>query len=341
MSYFEPKTCNTCNRKFVTEKHFFQNTSRWRICSQHNLWFNCSCDSTLLIPKGKFNWYNPGKHLSKECKSVFNEIASDLKIPYIKNNIIMIQQMISNNEAIEKIYREIKKDALISSQIIVFMEKIQIANNTGTRKGPDLLYAVNYLGPDRISELLIPAFLATIKIECQKFNIDTFWSRSTQTAMLAVLLNSFSKQNLNKDLVFIAAALCNIGILVNAIYYPEATDLLWKAMTSPKTQNTWENLETESKMHSSSIMGEIAGSLWGLSEPVLEVISCHRKIDISQNVKSKNLIYLISLSEMCASWIMGEPHLINNKLLEDRLKYFNLTEDEFDSFANLNLRLVK
>ncbi|MFK7827109.1 MAG: hypothetical protein AB8G05_23400 [Oligoflexales bacterium] len=31
------------------------NKGKWiYICDSGNLWFNCSCDSTLFIPKGKF-----------------------------------------------------------------------------------------------------------------------------------------------------------------------------------------------------------------------------------------------------------------------------------------------
>ena len=340
MTYFEPKVCNTCNRKFVTESHFFQNTSRWRICSRKNLWFNCSCDSTMLIPEGKFDWYSPKKHMRDGLLSIFNKLGSEVKIPYIDNSVATIQIMISAKDPLDEIYREIKKDALLSAQIIEIMRKIQIANNSGTKSGPDLKYAVSYLGHDRLSEVILPAFLATIAVKCSEFDIRAFWKKSYQTAMVAVLLNSFSKINLHNDLVFISASLCNIGVLANAIYFPEKIDSLWKKITDPKFQDTWENQEKKMNIYSSSVMGEIAGSLWGFSDSVLEVIRYHREVNLAKNIKNQDLVMLASLAEMATSWIMSEPHLINDKLLNSRLNHFDMDESKLECFANLNLSLV-
>lgn len=340
MSYFEPKTCNTCNRNFVTESHFFQNTSRWRICSRKNLWFNCSCDSTLLIPKGKFEWYSPKKHMRGDLISIFNQLGSEVKIPYIDNSVATIQIMISAKDPLDKIYLEIKKDALLSAQIIEIMRKIQIASNSGTKAGPALKYAVSYLGHDRLSEIILPAFLATISVNCSDFDIKAFWKKSYQVAMIAVLLNSFSKINLHNDLVFISASLCNIGVLANAIYFPEKIDTLWKKIIDPKSQDTWENHEKKLNIYSSSVMGEIAGSLWGFSDSVLEVVRYHREIEIPKNVNYQDLVLLISLSEMATSWITSEPHLINDGLLNDRLHYFDMDESKLECFTNLNLNLA-
>ena len=69
---WEIKKCKSCGREFRSERDFFENTSRWTICSQNNLWFDCSCESTLMLTKGKYPWYSPDKHMGIESSSVFN-----------------------------------------------------------------------------------------------------------------------------------------------------------------------------------------------------------------------------------------------------------------------------
>src|SRR6478609_2691095 len=90
------KTCNTCGRKYMSPEDFLHNTSRWRICESGHLWFNCLCNSTNMIIKGKYDWYDPTKQLSDSAQSIFNLIPNMKELPRIPSYVMEILTLIQD-----------------------------------------------------------------------------------------------------------------------------------------------------------------------------------------------------------------------------------------------------
>ena len=96
---FQPKVCSACSRVYNSIDNFLENTERWRICDQQHLWFNCSCGSTNIIIKGKYDWYDPESFLSAESKSIFNMLSGLKRLPHVPSHVMRIEQVIDNEEA--------------------------------------------------------------------------------------------------------------------------------------------------------------------------------------------------------------------------------------------------
>lgn len=81
------KRCSLCSNIFETADDILNKGNRIRICSFGNLWFNCSCDSTLFIPKGKFEWFSADKLMSGEAREIYKKHDLLEKIPKIHHNL--------------------------------------------------------------------------------------------------------------------------------------------------------------------------------------------------------------------------------------------------------------
>ena len=115
----EIKECKKCSRKFVTETDFFTGTSRWRICDMGNLWFNCSCQSTMMLKKGKFPWYSPDKVMSKEAASVFNQLATLKNLPHLPQALMKLQTLLGDdNSTSGQIVQALRSNALIAGNVL-------------------------------------------------------------------------------------------------------------------------------------------------------------------------------------------------------------------------------
>ena len=333
---FEVRKCSNCGRTFESESDFYRQTSRWRICENKFLWFNCSCESTLLIPRGKYDWYSPDKHLNLNASTLFNKLGKNRKIPYVNSTIQKINLMISEDRDLDEIYQEVKKESILSDQIIKIVKNYQIAKNTNTKEYPTLLHSLNYLGKEKIYDFLVLSFLSTIKLETKVFNADKFWNGCNQTGMIACILNNLVKLQYKSEQLFIAGSNCHIGKIVLALYFPEETDKIWKTISEPKTQCSWYEAERKITDFDSRILGEIGGAMWGLSEESLDVIRYTDVIDTHESLKNINLINLVSLASMFQYWISNQPHLIDKNLFKSRLKYFSLNEDDISDYISLN-----
>lgn len=336
---FELRKCQTCDREYKSEKDFFKNTSAWRICSNKFLWFNCSCGSTMLIPRGKFSWYSPEKHLSPNASTVFNQLGRERRIPYVNTTVEKIRLMINQKRNLKYIHEEISKETLLSDQLIRIVKDYQIANEANTNDYPTLQHSLNYLGQDNIYDFLLSSFMSTIELNTTKFLAEKFWSGCYQTGRLACILNALVKLPLNSEILFIIGSNCHIGKIVLAIYFPDKTDKIWEIISNPKTQCTWKEAEHQIVDFDSNVLGEIAGALWGLSPQCLDVIRNHNLIGLDKNEPNTDLINIISLSSMIHYWIRNQPHLIEKSLFKARLKYFDLTESDLSKFISLKMKV--
>src|SRR5436190_4567103 len=114
----EEKMCKKCNRHYKRAEDFLHNTSGWRKCSDGHLWFECACLSTLMLPRGKFSWYDPSKFMSPESGAVFNKLGGLQDLPHIPTRIMKLLGMCDDPDiAISKIAMEVKLEPIVADEV--------------------------------------------------------------------------------------------------------------------------------------------------------------------------------------------------------------------------------
>ena len=126
----KPTFCQCCNRKFETPEDYLKGTSRFRVCSRGNLWFECSCGSGLILKKGEFEWYSPTMNMSDAAKTVFSDVQEIKNIPLIPSAVIKLQSTIADENSSS---REIKEVLKMAPNIALAI--INTANNIRSSNG--------------------------------------------------------------------------------------------------------------------------------------------------------------------------------------------------------------
>ena len=119
------------------------------------------------------------------------------------------------------------------------------------------------------------------------------------------------------DLAFIAATLCNVGKLVGCICLPEEIDAIYRATKSLQKLSTWTIAEQQMGACDHRILGEIAASLWGLPDYVLEAIQHHHDTFASNRwgKTPATLNNVVVFSSQLSHWIRLEPFRIDKQIL--------------------------
>ena len=166
MSNVEEKTCRTCGRVYKSEKDFLRDTSRWRICDMRHLWFNCSCQSTLMIKKGKYDWYSPDLFMGKEAQGVFNKLGNLNDLPHLSNSVMEIQQALTSAEDVDmkQLAAQIKKEPFIGAAVLHTAE-VQRSTRSGSANPIESIeHAVVYIGAKSLSDIVTSAAIRSFSI---------------------------------------------------------------------------------------------------------------------------------------------------------------------------------
>ncbi|MFW7379570.1 MAG: HDOD domain-containing protein [Oligoflexus sp.] len=332
------KVCNACGRVYEKLENFFTNTSRWRMCQNGHLWFNCSCDSTNMLLKGKFDWYSPERFMTQESRSLFNTIPKIKELPQLPTYVMELQQLIQQEQTTAKQLAEMSKKApVLASKIL------EIANRKAGPKASrieSLEHAIAYLGISILQDIIMVASLQSITIQTQVFKIDDFWEDAFATGRVAEALAIRFAPHLSPDKAYIAGTLCNIGKLVLALYSPNDADLITKEIHDVKILGTWQEAEKRHSIPSHTALGEIGGSFWGIPEYVLDAIMLHHQIP--QVVTKKTRISLegvVSLANQMSHWLQLKPSEIDQKVFQGWLKIFQLDNQSAEEFIAKMLEL--
>ena len=54
--------------------------------------------TTLMIVKGKYDWYSPEKALGEEARSTFNQLSNLRHLPHIPSFVMELQQLIQDEK---------------------------------------------------------------------------------------------------------------------------------------------------------------------------------------------------------------------------------------------------
>ncbi len=325
------KICNSCQRQFMTPDEFLSNTSRWRICDQGHLWYNCSCHSTGIIIKGKFDWYDPAHHLSEDAQSIFNKIASKTQLPHLPNYVMELQKLMEDKNATpDQMAKLVKYDSLLAAAVL------RVANNQKTRDGQlirSLSHAIVFIGTDSLRDMVMIAAVSRFQLNTTIFSGKDFWDRAFFTGRIAEHLVTQLKLDFTAELAFLAGSTCNIGKIVQAIVDPRTADYYAMEMADIRIQGSWTQAEHRHKGYEHTVLGEIGAAFWGFPEELLESIALHHRSPVFAKSKVISLWELAALANQMCHWIdPNDTKQTNKGHFLDLLDRFNIDQKMLDAF---------
>ncbi|MDD9951272.1 MAG: HDOD domain-containing protein [Zetaproteobacteria bacterium] len=330
------KVCGKCKRTFFKQDDYLTSTSRWRVCSNGNLWFNCKCGSTLMLPRGYYNWYSPELAIRGSQRNLFQQFFARNSLPHIPAAVMEVQSLLADPDTeIKELVAAVKSDPLLATEVVsVFECKQRVRRNTegqGTvlpkKARLDLAYAITYIGMNQLASMVLVAALRKFEISTQVFDPEVFWRESRRVGIISEHIWCKVDNPNGKDRAYVAGSLCNIGKLVVALGYPDQIDALVRYLADPSTQTTWVNAEKILGAHDHRVLGEVGAAFWGFPLWVVECIRGHQgpTEDIAQEYQK--LVWVVGLANILHHWVNLEPH----RFREEDLLYFR---------QNLNLSAV-
>ncbi|SMF08732.1 HDOD domain-containing protein [Pseudobacteriovorax antillogorgiicola] len=180
------KICNSCKREYHHGNDFLNNTSRWRMGPQDTLYFNCSCQSTLAMRLGKYDWYKPDINIAEGRKSLFHKLKLSEKLPPIQPAVYEIQYELSKADvSIQKVCGYLRKEPTLTATIL------GAASSKADCNISQVDHAIPYLGYQQVADLVLAAAMNQFKVPSRYFSWDDFWAEA--------FLNGRISENLAKE----------------------------------------------------------------------------------------------------------------------------------------------
>lgn len=339
MAALNEKICNTCQRVYARDDDFTTNTSQWRVCTSENLWFNCSCGSTLMVPKGLFNWYSPSMNMRSQVASIFNEIGRLQALPHIPAAIMQLQTLLNDPDTkTEAIVKTIRKDPILSAEVIkvnINLRALRTSSYRPSKQDESLEYAVPYIGHKHLSNMALVAAIKSFQLNSIDFTQEYFWSHSFSIAAISELMTDYFNLEVNRDYAYISGALCNIGKIIAAICYPQLTDQVLSHVNHFKTQCTWQKAEDTFGLTDHTLLGEIGGSFWGFPDFVNEAIRFHHgQYHELEAARNPTLCQVVKVANQLCHWLNLEPHRFNEQQLNKDIAIMSISPANFANFVN-------
>ena len=326
------KVCKSCGREFRSETDFLKGTSRWRICDRGHLWFNCSCNSTQTIVKGKFDWYSPDLLMSQNAKSVFNKLPEMKKLPHLPSLVMeLLQLMQDESVSAAQLAKAFRRDPILAAKVLKIANRMRPVQDGQSVES--LVHAISYIGIKMVQEFVLTASMSTFTVETAVFKADAFWDESYLIGRIAERLALRFAPHIIPDEAYIAGSLCEIGKLVSALCFPKMADTLTAEEMDPWAPHGWTEGEKLHGLPSHSILGEIGASFWGLPDFVIRAVAEHHEPPILEDPDIQ-LADIVGLANQLGYWIALEPTRIDQKHLELLMAKFKLTQAKIDELVN-------
>jgi HD-like signal output (HDOD) protein len=322
---------------YVEPKDFLRNTSRWRICTDENLYFNCSCNSTMVLPKGKYDWYSPGLFMSPDAASVFNTFSSKASIPYIPAvSIELGQKLKEQSTALSDIAATCKRDPALAAQLMTIANA---ARKPGTLLVTSIEQALGLLGRSRVISLCQIAALSLFEFKTTVYTKQIHFLEAFTTGYVAERLALKLAPEISPEVAYVCGTFCNIGRLLGAIVFPEVTDRLYTSTISWTKPRRWTQAESEMGEVGHTILGEIASVLWGMSDEVFRVVQNHHQLlsprENDLPSVSCDLNAIISFSNQVCHLLLLNSQRVDDAVLESSLSYFGLSHEKLEELVKL------
>lgn len=346
--------CTNCGREFQSPEDYLQGTSCFKVCSEGHLWFECSCHSCLMLRQGDFDWYSPDMSMSKEAGSIFNKIELIKEVPRIPSSISAIKKMIDD----EKKTSAQLEDTLKNDPPMV-LNIIEFANNLKGRSEnqiESLSHAVSYIGRKNLYQIVQAAAMKNFEFNSNELDPQAFWRESAITGYVAELLVEEIAPNLKeeRDKIYLAASLCGIGKIIMAICFEDHLKKIHDLMANPKNQMNWKECEAAVGAFDYTILGEIAGALWGLPKYTLRSIRFHSSEPnlVRSEVKNQIMFFggddmpseseqkvgfhdVVSLAVQYSYWAMLRPEKIEDNLFQSYCKKCEISSKDRDRLGGM------
>ncbi|WP_141732021.1 HDOD domain-containing protein [Oligoflexus tunisiensis] len=320
--------CKNCGRLFYSTEDFLAHTSRWRICEEGHLWFNCACESTNVIMKGRHDWYDPIGRLSPQAQSIFNQIPALKTLPRLPTSVMELLQKIDDVNADSRDLAALARhDPLLSAKIM------RIAENQTMHDGArpkSLSHAITLVGRQHVKEIVLLAAISCVEPKTRVFHTDEFWDHSMTIGRIAEHLARKFKVGLPDDEAYITGCLCNLGKLVLALVRPDIADRFQVEVNDIHTLGPWTAAEQRHAGYQHTVIGEIGGALWGLSESSIDAIQDHHSVATSDQPEPQDLI---AFANQFAHWIWLQPHQMDRDLFHQLLHRFKLSQRDAELLA--------
>ena len=323
------KKCGSCGRMYNTVQDFMRGTERWRICTAGNLWFNCGCGSTLLLPKGKYEWYTPEKAMGDSARSVFNMLGRKDRIPRIPNGVAQAQSLLADpNSSAAAIGAALRNDPAISSELITLANflKMESGNVITT-----IEHAIVFAGRQRVSDLLIAAALKAVPLSTKAFTSSAFWLDAIVVGQLTEWLAADLLPKTPGDEAYLAGAMANIGKLIGAISEPEIADKIFLDVIDPSQGISWIRGEGKHFGTSHVILGEIAAELWGFPVFIRSAIVDHHVA--SRKDQPPGLNQIVALANQLSHRVNGNESRGDSRLIAELAKVLGVSEQRLDTLV--------
>ena len=325
------KTCQCCGRIYRSERDLFDNTSRWRRCSQQNFWFMCSCGSTLVILKDQLKDFNPSKSMSSKAASVFEQLTGKKELPYLSTAVMEFQSLLnSGGESPSKLATSLKRDPVLAAEIL------EIANNLKVPTGQkikSLEHAIVYVGYRTVSEIVLVAGTKMLKFHTKHFTPEVFWNEGFLAGAIAESLGIRLKISQNLDELYLCATLANIGKIVCAVCFPAETDEIYTATTSSETPVTWNQAESTKKGIDHKILGEVAAVIWGFPVSIIDTARDHHRLPLlGQGEKMPTFVEISSLANQLSHKLLQHESRIEKDVFSGYFYRFFRDRKELNDF---------
>lgn len=327
------KHCKTCDQQFSTADDYHCSASGFRQCKAGMLWFECQCGSTLVLKKGCFDWYDPGRNLSKEGQALYKDPTLMDSFPSLPSAVMKLQQYVR-----DPLKSSLDIGVALKKAPVLAAELLKQANNlrAGGNKINSIEHAVTYLGRASVSHLVLTATLKMYQFKTSKYQSEKFWKESYLTGLICQFLGKKYCRDSPEDILYLSGSLCNIGKFVGAICFPNQTDKIESLMENPKTMSTWSEAEAKIQGPSHTHLGEIAGVLWGLPEDIISSIMAHHQhIQRGQTPNPQlSVSECVGFASLLCHWINVEPHRIDTKQLKSFQTFLQLSESKMEDLIN-------
>lgn len=333
-------TCLVCGKSYKSEADFLTGTRRWRVCSSGHLWFNCACGTTLMIKRGKYDWYSPDKFLRDEAKSVFNRLGGLKNLTPLPSSLMRLQQLAQEAETTPQLLAgELRKEPLLAAQILQMVERLRAVRSRTSPPIRAIEHAVVYVGMKSVSEFLASAALRSMTLPPSTFKASDFWAHSYLVGCATEILVQKHRTQIESDEAYLAATLCNIGKLVSAICFPEITSKIVNEVQSPTVLASWRAAEKTYRFPDHAIIGEIGASLWGLPDVVLDATRLHHEIPDPASNKPLAIFEIIAVANQLAHLAMMQPHCVEMSVLDAYRSRTKIGEVELKSVVSAMTKL--
>jgi HD-like signal output (HDOD) protein len=250
-------------------------------------------------------------------------------LPPLPQIVSRIQELMqSDNINVGEIAKLVSVDVALSAQIL----KIVNSAYYGLRKEiSDLKIAIAFLGINEIYRIVLSlSVISSIKTDDQQA-IKDFWYRSYYSTLTVKLLSSKYTRFLDREELWSAALLNDIGSLVYLKFYPAHYRAI--RQLSKEKGILISQAEEELNLPSSSVFGSLLSTYWKLPNSVkiaCEAHSLDSLAGISESDTNADFKKIIALGCLCADFSMMELNTkLKNEIAQTIVTMLNIKEQEF------------